>query len=275
MSPYDTHRLPRLNEKCLIILQFLESIQNLKKRLAGACGAEVTGITLSERQLTYATRRAEAMGLSGRARFFLRDYREERGTYDRIVSVGMFEHVGVPHYRTFFAKLRELLTEDGVALLHSIGRSRGPDTTDPWIRKYIFPGSYIPALSEAVKAVEKAGLWITDVEILRLHYADTLREWRRRFLAKRDKIVQIRDERFCRMWEYYLAVSEAAFRYGGMMVFQMQLARRQDAVPLTRDYMVEGERALASMALAAAPGVRGAGKPDDGLEALAREEVGA
>jgi cyclopropane-fatty-acyl-phospholipid synthase len=213
-------------------------------------GADVTGITLSERQLTYAARRAEETGLSDRVRFFLRDYREERGTFDRIVSVGMFEHVGAPHYRTFFTKLRSLMNKDGVAVLHSIGQSRGPDVINPWIRKHIFPGACIPALSEVTRAIERTGLWITDVEILRLHYADTLREWRRRFLARRDGIAQIRDERFCRMWEYYLAVSEAAFRYGGMMVFQAQLARRQDAVPLTRDYMVDGDRVPASAAAA-------------------------
>lgn len=236
--------------------------------LAGACGAEVTGITLSENQLHYATQRAQAMGLSGRARFFLRDYRAETGPYDRIVSVGMFEHVGVPHYQTFFDKLRELLTEDGVAVVHSIGRSRGPGTTDPWIRKYIFPGGYIPAMSEAMRAVEKSGLWITDTEVLRLHYADTLREWRRRFLAERERMARIRDERFCRMWEYYLAASEAAFRHGGMMVFQMQLARRQDAVPLTRDYMVDGERALAGFATAAP-------RTGDADPAVERREIAA
>jgi cyclopropane-fatty-acyl-phospholipid synthase len=210
--------------------------------LAGECGAEVTGLTLSAEQYRVATRRAAAAGLGDRVRFHLRDYREERGIYDRIVSVGMFEHVGINHYRAFFERLKALLAPDGVALLHSIGRMDGPGSTNPWICKYIFPGGYVPALSEVVPAVERLRLWITDIEILRLHYAETLRLWRQRFEKNRDRVRAIYDERFCRMWEMYLVGSEVAFRRGNHLVFQMQLARRVDTVPLTRDYMLDWER---------------------------------
>jgi cyclopropane-fatty-acyl-phospholipid synthase len=210
--------------------------------LARECEAEVVGLTLSEEQLKVARWRAAAAGLDGRVQFHLRDYREETGTYDRIVSVGMFEHVGVMHYPTYFAQVKKLLKPDGIAVLHSIGRSDGPGTTNPWIRKYIFPGGYTPALSEVVPVVEKTGLWITDVEVLRLHYARTLRHWRQRFLANRDRVKAIYDERFCRMWEFYLAGCEVAFRHMGQMVFQMQLAASVDAVPLTRDYIADWER---------------------------------
>jgi cyclopropane-fatty-acyl-phospholipid synthase len=210
--------------------------------LARECGAEVSGLTLSVEQYKFATRRAAAAGLSDRVRFFVRDYREETGKYDRIVSVGMFEHVGVNHYGSFFAKVRSLLTADGIALLHAIGRMDGPGCTSPWIRKYIFPGGYIPALSEVVPVVERRRLWITDIEVLRLHYARTLRAWRRRFEQNRARIAAIYDKRFCRMWEMYLVGSEVAFRRGGLMVFQMQLAKSLDAVPLIRDYMVDWER---------------------------------
>jgi cyclopropane-fatty-acyl-phospholipid synthase len=209
--------------------------------LAGECGADVTGLTLSEEQHKVATRRAAAAGLSDRVRFHLRDYREETGRYDRIVSVGMFEHVGVNQYPTYFRRLSELLTADGVALLHSIGRMEGPGTTNPWIRKYIFPGGYSPALSEVVPEAERARLWITDIEILRLHYAETLRAWRRRFEHNRERICELYDERFCRMWEMYLVGAEIAFRRDGHLVFQMQLAKAVDTVPLTRDYMVAWE----------------------------------
>jgi cyclopropane-fatty-acyl-phospholipid synthase len=210
--------------------------------LAQEYGADVTGLTLSTEQLQVAQQRAAAAGLSDRVRFHLRDYREETGRYDRIVSVGMFEHVGIMHYPAFFARMKELLADDGVALLHSIGRSDGPWMTNPWIRKYIFPGGYAPALSEVVPVVERSGLWITDIEILRLHYAETLKVWRERFLANRERIRALYDERFCRMWEFYLAGSEIAFRYHGHVNFQMQLAKRVDAVPLTRDYITDWER---------------------------------
>jgi cyclopropane-fatty-acyl-phospholipid synthase len=210
--------------------------------LADVGGGNVEGITLSREQLDLSRRRAAEAGLDGRVAFALQDYREVRGTYDRIVSVGMFEHVGVPYYRDFFRKIRELLTDDGVALVHAIGRSDGPGFTNPWIRKYIFPGGYTPALSEVLPAIERENLIVTDIEILRLHYAETLRHWRTRFLAHWEEAKTLYDERFCRMWEFYLAGSEAAFRYSGLMVFQIQLAKRIDAVPLTRDYILDWER---------------------------------
>jgi cyclopropane-fatty-acyl-phospholipid synthase len=210
--------------------------------LAKECGVSVTGLTLSTEQRRVAERRAAAAGLADRVRFELCDYREASGRYDRIVSVGMFEHVGVVHYPEFFRKVHELLSDDGVALLHSIGRHDGPGVTNPWLRKYIFPGGYSPALSEVVPIVERTGLWITDIEILRLHYAETLRAWRTRFNANRERIRALYDERFCRMWEFYLAGSEIAFRIDGHMNFQMQLAKKVDAVPLVRDYMIDWER---------------------------------
>ena len=210
--------------------------------LASECGADVTGITLSTEQLKIAQRRAAQAGLSDRVRFHLRDYREEKGQYDRIVSVGMFEHVGVVHYPAFFAQVDALLKPDGVALLHSIGRSDGPGTTNPWLRKYIFPGGYSPAISEVVPRIEDARLWITDIEVLRLHYAETLKAWRRRFLQHRDEMSKLYDERFCRMWETYLVGSEMAFRYGGHLVMQIQMAKAVGTVPLTRDYMFDWER---------------------------------
>jgi cyclopropane-fatty-acyl-phospholipid synthase len=210
--------------------------------LARECGVSVTGLTLSTEQLKVAQRRAADAGLADQVRFELLDYREATGRYDRIVSVGMFEHVGVVHYPAFFRKVKDLLAEDGVALLHSIGRQDGPGNTNPWIRKYIFPGGYSPAVSEVVPVVERTGLWITDIEILRLHYADTLRAWRQRFNANRERVRALYDERFCRMWEFYLAGSEVAFRRQGHMNFQMQLARQVDTVPLTRDYITDWER---------------------------------
>jgi cyclopropane-fatty-acyl-phospholipid synthase len=210
--------------------------------LASECGADVTGLTLSTEQLKVAQRRAAQAGLSDRVRFALRDYREEKGQYDRIVSVGMFEHVGVGQYPAFFDQVKALLKPDGVALLHSIGRMDGPGTTNPWIRKYIFPGGYSPAISEVVPVIERAHLWVTDLEVLRLHYAETLKAWRRRFLQQRDNILKLYDERFCRMWETYLVGSEIAFRYGGHIVMQIQMAKAIDAVPLTRDYMFDWER---------------------------------
>jgi cyclopropane-fatty-acyl-phospholipid synthase len=210
--------------------------------LARECDVEVTGLTLSTAQLEVARRRAAAAGLADRVHFELCDYREAAGSWDRIVSIGMFEHVGVVHYATFFRKVRELLSEDGVALLHSIGRQDGPGTTSPWLRKYIFPGGYSPAISEVVPVIERVGLWITDIEVLRLHYAQTLRAWRQRFNANRERIRALYDERFCRMWEFYLAGSEIAFRRQGHINFQMQLAKQIDTVPLTRDYITDWER---------------------------------
>ncbi len=203
---------------------------------------DVTGVTLSTEQKALSTERAEKAGLADRVHFHLRDYRKETGTYDRIVSVGMFEHVGAGHYVEFFRTLKDLLADDGVALLHSIGCMERPGVTNPWLRKYIFPGGYAPALSEVTAAVEKAGLWITDIEVLRLHYANTLREWNRAFQANRDKVKEIYDERFCRMWEFYLQGCEVSFRHITQMVFQLQISKRPDAVPLTRDYITDFER---------------------------------
>jgi cyclopropane-fatty-acyl-phospholipid synthase len=208
--------------------------------LARDYGARVTGITLSAEQLKEARDRAMAEGLEDRVAFELMDYRSIDLRFDRIVSVGMFEHVGVGYYQTFLDTVARSLTPDGIALLHAIGRSDGPSCTNAWIDKYIFPGGYSPALSEVLPAVERSGLIVTDIEILRLHYAQTLRHWRWRFTANRDTIASIYDERFCRMFEFYLSGSELAFRRGGHMVFQIQMGARQDAVPLTRDYLHAG-----------------------------------
>jgi cyclopropane-fatty-acyl-phospholipid synthase len=219
--------------------------------LAREYGARVLGVTLSSEQLSESRARAEAEGLTDRVRFELLDYRSVTERFDRIVSVGMFEHVGVVHYRQFFATLARCLKPDGVAVLHAIGRNEKPGTTNPWINKYIFPGGYCPALSEVFPAIERSGLLTTDMEILRLHYAETLRHWRRRFAANRDAITALYDERFCRMFEFYLAAAELSFRRENMMVFQIQLAHDQTAVPLTRHYITETERRMAGTAAAA------------------------
>lgn len=200
-------------------------------------GARVTGVTLSTEQHRTANERAAALGVADRADFRLQDYRDLDQTFDRIISVGMFEHVGAPNYQEYFDTVARLLDDDGVAVIHAIGRNSPPNRTQPWIRKYIFPGGYIPALSEVLPAIEQAGLWVTDMEILRLHYAETLRHWRERFLARRGEALAMYDERFCRMWEFYLACSEVAFRELGHMVFQLQLSKKQTAVPLSRDYL--------------------------------------
>ncbi len=215
--------------------------------LAEVCGAQVTGVTLSEEQFGLSNRRAEEAGLQDCVQFLLQDYRELSGEFDRVVSVGMFEHVGVRHYNEMFAKVRELLHKDGVLLLHSIGRSDGPGATSAWIARYIFPGGYAPALSEVLPAVEKSGLYTTDIEILRLHYARTLAEWRKRFAARRDEAVALYDERFARMWEFYLSASELSFRYLGLNNFQLQAARHQQALPFTRDYIAREEARLKSL----------------------------
>ena len=205
--------------------------------LARDYGARVVGVTLSEEQHKLASERAIRAGLEGRAEFRLTDYRHVAGQFDRIVSVGMFEHVGAPHYREYFRHVSQKLAPGGVALIHTIGRSTPPAHTSPFIDKYIFPGGYVPALSEMVSAVEKEGLWTTDLEVWRLHYAQTLMHWHARFVANIDKARALYDERFCRMWRYYLVASELSFRYGRQCVFQVQLAHRQEAVPLTRDYL--------------------------------------
>ena len=208
----------------------------LAMTLARDYGAEVLGVTLSTEQLELARERAEAAGLSGKVRFELRDYRDVEGPYDRIVSVGMLEHVGAPNFRKYFETVRRQLAADGVAVIHTIGRMTPPSLTHAFTQKYIFPGGYIPAMSEIVTAIEDAGLWITDVEVLRLHYAETAKAWRQRFLAD-PEIPQLYDGRFRRMWEFYLAGAELGFRYGTQMVMQFQLARRVEAVPITRDYL--------------------------------------
>ena len=211
--------------------------------LARDYDADVLGITLSTEQLARARMRAQEAGLADRVRFELLDYRDPAlsQSFDRIVSVGMFEHVGIHHYDAFFQRVHHLLSPGGVALIHAIGRSDGSGATNPWINRYIFPGGYSPALSEVFPAVERSGLIADDVEVLRLHYADTLRHWRRRFAARRGDAAALYDERFCRMFEFYLAGSELAFRRMGHMVWQLQLSRDLQAVPLTRDYITVAE----------------------------------
>ena len=207
-------------------------------------GVQVVGVTLSKEQCKLANEKAKALGVADRVRFELRDYRELTERFDRIVSVGMFEHVGVAHYGEFFAKGNELLTDDGVMLLHSIGHMSPPGTASPWMRKYIFPGAYSPALSEVFPAVEQNSLWVTDCEFLRVHYAKTLAHWEQRFQANRAKVAEMYDERFCRMWEFYLISAEMMFRTGSQLVFHMQLSKKRDAVPIVRDYITDTQRAF-------------------------------
>jgi cyclopropane-fatty-acyl-phospholipid synthase len=228
--------------------------------LAEMTGANVTGVTLSNEQLQVANARAGEKNLTASARFLLEDYRDIPGPFDRMVSVGMFEHVGVDHYDTFFKRCAELLSRDGVMVLHSICRSEGPGITNPWIAKYIFPGGYIPALSEVLPAIERAGLLVCDIEILRLHYAETLKAWRERFLARREEAVRLYDERFARMWEFYLASSEMSFRKQNVMVFQIQLTKRQGIVPMTRDYITREEAKLRNIEQALHPKLQLAGE---------------
>jgi cyclopropane-fatty-acyl-phospholipid synthase len=208
----------------------------LAMTLARDHGADVLGVSLSTEQVTLARERVAAAGLADKVRFELQDYRDTPGPFDRIVSVGMLEHVGAPNFRNYFETVKRQLADDGVAVIHSIGRMTPPALTNAFTQKYIFPGGYIPAMSEVVKAVEDAGLWITDIEILRLHYADTAKAWRERFLAD-PEIPQLYDGRFRRMWEFYLAGAELGFRYGTHMVMQLQLTKRLGTVPVTRDYM--------------------------------------
>ncbi|HEY8277396.1 MAG TPA: cyclopropane-fatty-acyl-phospholipid synthase family protein [Methyloceanibacter sp.] len=215
--------------------------------LARMENVSVLGVTLSKEQCSLANEKAKQLGLADRARFELRDYRDVTERFDRIVSVGMFEHVGVHHYGEFFAKVNRLLTDDGIMLLHSIGHMSPPGTASPWLRKYIFPGAYSPALSEVFAAVEQNSLWVTDLEFLRLHYAKTLAHWERRFQTNRALVAQMYDERFCRMWEFYLISAEMMFRTGSQLVFHMQLAKKRDAVPIVRDYVTDMQRAYSKL----------------------------
>jgi cyclopropane-fatty-acyl-phospholipid synthase len=230
--------------------------------LARNYGVHVTGVTLSTEQLTVARERAAKLGLSRLVDIRLEDYRHIRERFDRIVSVGMFEHVGRPHYHRFFSRLNALLTDDGVALLHTIGRVHPPSPINVWIRQNIFPGAYLPSLSQLAPLLEKEDLWLADFENLRLHYALTLKEWNRRFQLNRERVRALdpvrHDERFCRMWEFYLQACEAGFRHSGLTVFQLQLAKRIDTLPMVRDYMLAEERRLA--AAESAPGTRAAGE---------------
>jgi cyclopropane-fatty-acyl-phospholipid synthase len=224
--------------------------------LARMENVSVLGVTLSKEQCALANEKAKKLGAADRVRFELRDYRKVTETFDRIVSVGMFEHVGVHHYGEFFAKVNELLAPDGVMLLHSIGHMSPPGTASPWLRKYIFPGAYSPALSEVFTAVEQNSLWVTDLEFLRLHYAKTLAQWEKRFQANRTEVARMYDECFCRMWEFYLISAEMMFRTGSQLVFHMQLAKKRDAAPIVRDYITDTQRqylALERERLAAAP----------------------
>lgn len=209
--------------------------------VASVADVDVTGVTLSVEQHGIAIARAADADLEDRVHFRLQDYRDETTTYDRIVSVGMFEHVGKRNYREFFSTVERLLADDGVMLLHSIGRLDRSSPVNPFIRKYIFPGADLPTLSEVLAAVEPLGLMVTDVEVLRLHYAETLRQWSERFQEHREEAVRIFDERFCRMWELYLMMCEMSFRHQGLAVFQIQLTKNLEALPLTRDYMYEWE----------------------------------
>ena len=199
--------------------------------------ASVTGITLSENQFEYSQNKAKEMNLSNQVNFKLIDYRQLNEKFDRIVSVGMFEHVGRNFYRTYFNKVFQLLNEKGIALIHTIGSSMPPRDPQPWIQKYIFPGGYTPSLSELSKPIEKSGLIVSDIEVLRMHYAHTLRNWKERFLSKKDTVLDMFDEKFFRMWEFYLASCEMAFKWGDQVVFQLQLAKDNSSVPNTRDYI--------------------------------------
>ena len=211
--------------------------------LARVADVRVLGCTLSTEQHALSVERARRAGVADRVEFRLIDYRELRETFDRIVSVGMFEHVGVRHYGEFFAKANDLLTDDGLMMLHSIGKMSPPGVASPWLRKYIFPGAYSPALSEVFPETERNRLWVTDLEFLRVHYATTLKHWHQRFEANRARIAAMYDERFCRMWEFYLISAEMMFRTGAQEVFHMQLAKKRDAAPIVRDYIVEQQRA--------------------------------
>jgi len=234
----------RLDRPGLKVLDIGSGWGGLGLFLAEEFGAEVTGVTLSTEQQTLSAQRAARSPARDRLSFELRDYREVEGPYDRIVSVGMFEHVGKRNYSQFLSRVRNLLADDGLALVHSIGYADTPSPINPFMRRYIFPGAELPSLSEVCAVVERSGLWATDIEILRLHYADTLRSWRERFLSQWDDVQTLYDARFCRMWEYYLALCEIGFRRRTNILFQLQIAKRVDPAPITRDYIVDIERTL-------------------------------
>lgn len=249
-NPTDTLESAQANKKTIIakklllepgqkVLDIGSGWGGLSLHIARSFGAKVTGVTLSTEQYNISNARAEKLSTDADIQFLLQDYRAVSGQFDRIVSVGMFEHVGVPHYGEFFDTLSSRLKDDGVALLHTIGRSDGPGATNPWIAKYIFPGGYSPALSEMLAAAEKSGLCVTDVEVWRLHYAKTLYDWRLRFEENIDQVRRLYDDRFCRMWRFYLVASELAFQVNDHVVFQVQLAKQPDAVPLTREYLTQ------------------------------------
>jgi cyclopropane-fatty-acyl-phospholipid synthase len=212
--------------------------------LARTCGVQVTALNVSPEQLATSRERARAAGVADAIAFVEKDYREISGPFDRIVSIGMMEHVGVPYFDDYFGALRRLLAPGGFALVHAIGRMSPPGSTGPFIRKYIFPGGYAPALSEVLASTERSGLWVADCEIWRLHYHWTLRNWRERFAARRDTVVELMGERFARMWEFYLCAAELGFLHGASMVFQLLLSERRDDVPVVRDYMIDDERSL-------------------------------
>ena len=248
LSPDDSLEQAQLNKKNLIshklllkdnhkILDIGSGWGGLAIHIHKTSGAQVTGLTLSEEQLKIAREKAVKENITDAVKFELNDYRHIEEKFDRIVSVGMFEHVGRKNHQIFFDKIYSRLKDNGVALVHTIGRADGPGATDPWTRKYIFPGGYAPSLSEISKAIEKSGLYITDIEVLRLHYAMTLEDWRKRVVENKNKIINLYDEKFYRMWEFYLSSAECAFRHLGHVVFQFQLAKKQDAVPLDRKYL--------------------------------------
>lgn len=205
--------------------------------LAQQYGVHVTGITLSNEQLRVASDEARARNLQDRVQFLLADYREHAGVYDRVVSVGMLEHVGIENFHEYFSRVDAMMKDDGVALIHTIGNKGVPQPTNPWIERYIFPGGRIPSLSEAATSIEKNRLMLTDLEVWRMHYAYTLREWLRRFSLHRDKVVALKGESFYRMWEFYLAACDMSFEFANLVVFHFQLAKRHGVVPLARDYL--------------------------------------
>ncbi len=232
-----------LDDENLSVLDIGSGWGGMALHLARQFNVRVTGITLSDEQHTVSNQRAREDGFAGQVEFRLQDYRHIETKFDRIVSVGMFEHVGRKHFDTYFNKCADMLEPDGVMLLHTIGQHSPPTPTNPFIKKHIFPGGYIPSLSEVVESIEKSGLVMTDIEVLRLHYAETLKAWRARFVDHWDDAKALYDERFCRMWNFYLASSEASFRWQDLVVFQIQLAHDKQAVPLTRDYISNHERA--------------------------------